>query len=330
MSFNENWLNLTVEEPLEPEMPVCDAHHHLWEGSTARPEYLVADFLKDAVGHNIVKTVFMECGTSYRQDGPPETQPLGETEFVAGITASTQNSKPAVAAGIVGFVDLCSPSQIEKVLEAHIQAGRGRFRGIRQSCTWDPNPNIISMGKAAGMMTDITFRRNFARLKEYGLVFDAWQYFTQLNDLSSLAVTFPDISIIINHTGGIIGTGPYAGKKDEVFRKWQQGIKSIAQQPNVYMKLGGFGMARTGLGWHEREKPAGSCELAKAVEPYFLYCLEEFGVERCLFESNYPVDKQSCSYTVLWNAYKNFSRSFSLAERRRLFFDNAVKVYRLP
>ena len=147
----ESWLRLTKEKPLEPDLPICDPHHHLWDypdyfpesrvRESARPirHYLLEHLLKDtAGGHNIVQTVFMECGSMYKKDGPQELRPIGETEFVQGIaaqSASGQYGNTAVAAGIVGFADLTLGSAVAPVLEAHIAVSQSRFRGIRFTTT---------------------------------------------------------------------------------------------------------------------------------------------------------------------------------------------------
>jgi L-fuconolactonase len=322
-----------IEETIDPDLPICDSHHHLWDGPGERGRYLLNEFLEDVRGgHKIVKTVFAECGAMYRKEGPPEMQPVGETEFaqdMAEKSASGQLGITAVAAGIIGFADLTLGAGVAPVLEAHLAAGKNRFRGIRQSCTWDRDRTILTMGKGKGMMTETQFREGFACLQRYGLSFDAWQYFTQLIELADLARAFPDTLIIVNHTGGILGIGPYAGKRDPSFEEWKRVVTELASCPNVMMKLGGLGMPRCGFGWHERANPPTSTELAAAMASYYLFCIDVFGAERCMFESNFPVDKVSYSYTVLWNAFKRICEGFSPKERSALFHDTAVKAYRL-
>ncbi|HVP76830.1 MAG TPA: amidohydrolase family protein [Thermodesulfobacteriota bacterium] len=322
-----------IEEAIDPALPVCDPHHHLWDGPGERGRYLLDEYLEDAgSGHKVAKTVFVECGAMYKKDGPQQMRPIGETEFAEAMGAQTpsgQDGTTAVAAGIIGFADLTLGASVTSVIEAHLAAGKSRFRGIRQSCTWDSDRTILTMGKSKGMMLDAKFREGFACLRQYGLSFDAWQYFTQLMELADLARAFPDTPIIVNHTGGILGIGPYAGKRDESFREWKRGVMELASCPNVMMKLGGLGMPRCGFGWHEQVKPASSTELAAAMAPYYRFCIEVFGPERCMFESNFPVDKVSYSYTILWNAFKRICESFSPKERSALFHDTAVKAYQL-
>ncbi len=324
---------MMVEQAIDPDLAICDPHHHLWDGPGGRGRYLLDEFLEDAGdGHKIVKTVFVECGTMYRKDGPPEMGPVGETEFaqhMAAKSASGQCGTTAVAAGIIGFADLTLGGGVASVIEAHLAAGKNHFRGVRQSCTWDKDRAVLTMGKGKGMMLDSKFREGFACLRRYGLSFDAWQYFTQLMELADLARVFPGTPIIVNHTGGILGIGPYEGKRDQSFQKWKRGVTELASCPNVMMKLGGLGMTRCGFGWHEQANPPSSAELAAVMAPYFHFCIEVFGVERCMFESNFPVDKVSYSYTVLWNAFKRICEDFSPKERSALFHDTAVKAYRL-
>ena len=324
---------MTIEEPIDPDLPICDPHHHLWDGPGDRGRYLLDEYLEDAGGgHKIVKTVFVECGAMYRKDGPQEMRPVGETEFAQGMaaqSASGQYGITAVAAGIVGFADLTLGANVAPVLEAHLAVSKNRFRGIRQSCTWDSDRAILSMGKGKGMMMDTKFREGFACLRKYGLSFDAWQYYTQLMELADLAKEFSDTTIIVNHTGGLLGIGRYAGKRQEVFQEWRRSMTELATYPNVVVKLGGFGMPRCGFGWHEQTKPPTSAELGETMAPYFRFCIEIFGAERCMFESDFPVDKVSYSYTVLWNAFKRICEDSSPKERAALFHDTAVKVYRL-
>ena len=330
---HDAWLGLIVEEPIDPELPICDPHHHLWDRPNDR--YLLNELLQDTGGgHHIVQTVFVECQSGYRKDGPKEMQPMGETEFVEAIAARNKNRQGQltdVAAGIVSFADLTLGNKVAPVLEAHIAAGNNRFRGIRHISTWTASPADIMATQNApeGLLLDPKFREGFACLQKYGLSFDAWLYFPQLMDLVDLAKAFPDIAIIVDHIGGLVRVGPYAGKNDEVFRDWKRGIVALATCPNVSVKLGGLGTPRCGFDWYKQATPPSSSEIAKAIAPYFNWCIEKFGVERCMFESNFPVDKISFSYTVMWNAFKRLSKNISPQERAALFFDTAAKVYRL-
>lgn len=320
-----------IEEPLDPSLPICDAHHHLWYNTDN--SYTIEDFLHDiSGGHNVTQTVFIESRLMLKQDAAPGMQPVGETEFVRNITSRVRgkNGKmPAVAAGIVGFADLTMGDSVAPVLEAHISAGKKRFRGIRYITAWDASPDIKSRRAIPpGLIMDRKFREGFATLRRYGLCFDAWVYHPQLMEVVNLAQEFPDIRIIVDHAGGPLGIGPYALRRDSVFQDWKRSIEELSNCGNVYMKLGGLGMRICGFGWKEADKPH-STKLAKVFEPYFLWCIGRFGVNRCMFESNFPVDKSSYSYTTLWNAFKRITASFSHDERLALFRDTAISAYRI-
>ena len=332
VSVSEDWLRRTVEDPIDPDLPICDPHHHLWDRNG--DQYLLDDLLQDITGgHNVVQTVFVECQAMYRESGPVEMQPVGETEFVEAVANENKGRSGNdidVCAGIVGFADFTLGDAVAPVLEAHIAASDGRFRGIRHACPWDANPDIRRYRNAPqGLVLDSKYREGFACLQKYGLSYEGWLYHTQLSELADLARAFPDISIILNHIGGLLRIGPYVGKEDEVYEAWSKGIAELAQYSNVTVKLGGLGMPMCGFGWEERGAPPTSEEMAEAISPYYLFCIEKFGPERCMFESNFPVDKVSGSYTVLWNAFKRVSEGFSASERSALFHDTAVTVYRL-
>lgn len=319
-----------AELPLEPGLPICDAHHHLWE----RPPnvYLLDHLLSDLnSGHDIVSTVAIECGYGYRKNRPEKMKPVGETEFLESMAqraASDGAIKTRVAAAIVGFADLTLGDEVAPVLEAHAAASPRRFRGIRHSTTWDGS-GALRNEAAPGLLGDGEFRRGFAQLGRLGLSFDAWVYHPQLDEVVELARAFPDVTIVLNHIGAPLGVGPYAGKKDEVFELWSQGIAAVATCPNVAIKLGGAGSARSGYDWHERSVKPSSEELALKLRPYFEWCIEKCGVERCMFESNFPVEKRANSYVVVWNAFKKISQNYSPSERATLFHDTASRVYRI-
>lgn len=329
---HEAWLELTKEEAIYPDLPICDSHHHLWDKFNNR--YMLQEFLQDiGEGHRIVQTVFVECQSMYKKDGPQEMQPVGETEFVQGIAdqvVSGKHGMTAVAAGIVGFADLTLGAAVAPVLEAHIAASKNRFRGIRQLSNWDASPDIVSSKNTPkGLLLDPKFRQGFACLQKYNLSFDAWLYHPQLMELVDLARTFLEISIIVDHIGGPLGIGSYSGLRKEVFDDWKRGIAALATCHNVSIKLGGLGQPCFGFGWHERPIPPTSAELADTMAPYYHWCIDCFGVDRCMFESNFPSDKISYSYTVLWNAFKLICEDLSRQERGALFHDTATKVYRL-
>lgn len=339
MKLEKQWLELTKEATLEPELPICDPHHHLWDKRDVpqwRDErYLLDEILADTnCGHNIVSTVYIECASMYRADGPPEMRPVGETEFVNGIaamSASGQYGSTRIAAGIVGFADLTLGERVRPVLEAHIAAGGGRFRGIRHSCSWHASPDIRnSLSNAPPDLFDHeNFRAGFAQLAPLQLTFEAWLYHPQIPKLIALAKAFPDTTIILNHFGGPLGIGPYAGQRDPVFSAWQELTAELARCPNVVAKLGGLQMDINGFGWHKHHAPPTSDVLAEATAPYHQHFLEQFGIDRCLFESNFPVDNLSCSYNILWNSFKRIANRYTGAQKAALFHDNAQRIYRL-
>ena len=328
----EDWLGLVREEALEPELEICDPHHHLWDRPGTR--YLLDELLDDTESHRVTSTVFVECASMYRLDGPDELAPVGETEFVQGVaamSASGQYGDIRVAAGIVGYADLSLGDAVEPVLEAHLAASSNRFRGIRHAAGWHESDDIRSShtDPPRGLLLDDTFRRGFAKLERYGLTFDAWLYHPQLPELASLARAFPNTQIVLDHLGGPLGIGPYEGKQGEVFKDWRPLLADVAACDNVVLKLGGIQMPINGFGFHKAPRPPTSEELAETTAPWYQHGLELFGPERCMFESNFPVDKASCSYTVLWNAFKRMTADLSAGERAALFRDTARRVYRL-
>jgi L-fuconolactonase len=328
------WLALRQEEILEPELPIVDPHHHLVDrANTGR--YLLPDLLADTgSGHNIVATVYLEWLSMYRQDGPMEMRPVGEVEFangVAAMAASGLYGNTRVCAGIVAYADLMLGAAVEKVLEAMIMAGGGRFRGIRYITASHPDEAArgSSVNRPAGLLMEPKLREGFARLHPLGLSFDAWMYFTQLGELIDLARAFPETPIVLNHVGGAIGIGPYAGRRDEVFVEWKGRIEELARCPNVHIKLGGLGMRLFGFDVHEGASPPSSEQLAAAWRPYIETCIAAFGSERAMFESNFPVDKGSGGYAVFWNAFKRLAAGCSPAEKMTLFRGTADRFYRL-
>ena len=321
--------NTANEAPLEPDLPICDPHHHLWR----RPNnpYLPDDFMRDAAGgHRIVSSVAVECGAMYRETGPPELRPVGETEFLEGLAAesSAAEAPTTVAAAIVAYADLALGDGVAAVLEAHMEASPTRLRGIRYSTMWDASDSFRSVPRP-GLLPDAAVRKGFARLQPLGLSFDAWLYHPQIPELVELARDFPEVPIILDHIGGPLGLGPYEGRRDEVFRTWSDDIAALSSCPNVVLKLGGVGSLRSGYDWHTREPKPGSAELAEAMRPSFEFCIEKFGAGRCMFESNFPVDRVSYSYVSIWNAFKIVAGGYSEAERNALFHDTATRVYRL-
>jgi len=332
-----DWLATRTEAAIDPDLPIIDAHHHLWHRPDSR--YLADDMGADiASGHRVVATVFMEAHAMYREGGDPLERPLGEIEFAASVgeaalrrRAAADGAGPALCAGIVGTLDLSAGDRVAALLERAVALGRGRFRGLRCSSVHHPDPT------AHGSMLDVgpdllaspAFRAGFARLAPLGLSFDAWMYHTQLADCAALADAFPETTIVLNHVGGPIGIGPYAGRRDEVFAVWRDALREVARRGNVVVKLGGMGMRLFGFTLHEGERAPDSETLAAAWRPYVETAIETFGPGRAMFESNFPVDKGSCGYGVLWNAFKRLTAGTAPAEREALFAGTAARVYRL-
>ena len=331
---NEEWLRSGPEEAIvEPDLAIIDTHHHFWDLRSHR--YLLDDWLADiGSGHNVVATVFIECLSMYRASGPIEMRSVGEVEFVAGIAAMSESGRygPArVAAGIVGFADLTQAERVEPVLKALINAGGGRLRGVRHAGGWDADPVIGNShhGAGPGLYRRTDFRAGLARLTGLGLSLDAWAYHPQLAELVDLARSAPDANIIMNHTGGPLGYGPYAGRRDEVYAAWKASMAELARCPNVTLKLGGMMMRLATIDYHNLPAPPTSTELAGHWRPYIEPCIELFGPERCTFESNFPVDKMGIGYAALWNAFKHLAAGASADEKEALFSGTARRAYRL-
>ncbi len=328
-SVRPDWLALTYEEALDPELPIIDAHHHLW--GTPGDRYFVDEMLGDiAGGHNIVASVFVEGETAQYENGPIELRPVGETEMAADqAVMAVERGEAKIATAIVARADLTLGAAVGSVLDAHISAGAGRFRGIRHSTPWhaDPSAHGSTRFTPAGLLYDPVFRQGLAELADRNLVFDTWMYHTQLGDLVDLAHAMPELNIVMNHTGGPLGIGPYVGRRDEVFSDWKHWMCRLAACPNVTMKLGGLGMRMAGFGFATMQKPPTSEFLARTWQPYIETCIEQFGAERCMFESNFPVDKGSMPYTILWNTFKRLAKQCDPQERHSLFFSTANRVY---
>jgi len=331
---DEAWLAKAAPEPvLEPDLAIVDTHHHLWDMRGYR--YLLPDLLADLrSGHKVIATVFNECHSMYRATGPVEMRPVGEVEFCAGVAAMSdggQYGPTRICAGIVGFADLTLGDRVTPVLEAEIRAGGGRFRGVRHGAAWDADPIIgnspVSSGPGLYLRPD--FRAGLARLAALGLSLDAWIFHHQIADVVDLARAFPQANIILCHMGGPLGYGPYAGRKNEVFTAWKASMKELARCPNVSVKLGGLTMRLAAYDYAKMPAPPSSAELADHWRPYASTCIELFGADRCMVESNFPVEKMGIGYGGLWNALKRLVAGASDDEKRAIFSGTAGRVYRL-
>ena len=331
---SDDWLATQPHEDIiDPGLPIVDAHHHLWNRGGHR--YLLDELLADTgSGHNVVATVFVDCVAYYREHGPTEMKPLGETEFangVAAMAASGSHGPTRACAAIVSHADLLRGAAAREVLQAHVHAGNGRFRGIRHAGGWDASAMIRNSHTQPppGLYDLPAFREGFAQLAPLGLSFEAWQYHPQLPMVTDLARAFEGTSIVLNHVGGPLGAGPYAGQADATFVAWKRHLLELARCPNVTVKLGGLGMPIGLFDLHRRAVPASSQQIADAWRPWVETCIDAFGAPRCMFESNFPVDKAATGYAVLWNAFKRLAAGASVAERGDLFSGTATRIYRL-
>ncbi|HEY4250234.1 MAG TPA: amidohydrolase family protein [Roseomonas sp.] len=334
LPVREDWLATRQEAILDPGQVIVDPHHHLWDRPGWR--YLLDDILVDLrSGHDVRATVLVQARAMHRATGPEELRPVGETEFANGVAAMCDSGiygPVRVCAGIVGFADLRRGAKVRPVLEAHVAAGGGRFRGIRHIATWDPDPALLNPAytPAEDMLASDAFRAGFAELGKLGLSYDAWLYFHQIPRLTALARAFPGTPIVLNHCGGVLGIGDYAGQRDAVFAQWSAALRELATCPNVMVKLGGLGMRLPGFGLEARPEAPTSETLADAWRPWMEAIIAIFGTDRCMFESNFPVDKGGFGYAVGWNAFKRLAAGASAEEKADLFWRSAARFYRLP
>ncbi|MDH3705605.1 MAG: amidohydrolase family protein, partial [Acidimicrobiia bacterium] len=307
--------------------------HHLWPPD-GFIDYWIDDLAADTgSGHNVQATVFVECSAGYRPDGPEHMRPVGESAFVADAAAllAERHAGAAPIAGIVAHTDLTLGARLADVLDAHNEASRGLLRGIRDALAHavEPEAMMIPGSAAPGRAADPEFRRGVAVLGARDLTYDTWHYHYQLPEFAELARAVPDTTMVLDHFGTPVGVGSFAGRRDELFDQWRDDIADIALCENVVAKLGGLAMPDNGFGWHERSAPPTSDEFVAAQERYYHHTIECFGPDRCMFESNFPVDKLSLSYPVLWNGLKKIAARYSPTEQDALFAGTARRVYRL-
>ena len=333
------WLDQVSEDIIDQDIEIIDPHHHLWpgiprtDGVSADNRYLLEDLWNDTQsGHTVLKTVFVECGQGYYESGSEAMKPVGETKFVVQASEEAeQDTSKAQIEGIVGHADMMLGNSAREVLEAHLEEGKGKFKGIRHGASWDDSEEIRNShsNPIQHIYLDDEFQKGIEQLEALNLTLDAWNYHKQINELTELAKCFPNLKIVQNHFGGPLGIGPYADSREEVFSVWQESIAELAERDNVFIKIGGLAMPINGWGWHKRELPANSDELVESHGRYYLHAINCFGVERCMFESNFPVDKRSISYPVLWNGFKKIVEDFSTEEKEYLFYKTAAEFYSL-
>ncbi|MBA3070406.1 MAG: amidohydrolase family protein [Hyphomonas sp.] len=330
MFNNTDWLSQVREAVVDPAREIVDPHHHLWP--KPHLSYDLEELWADTQdGHKVVQTVFMECGAAYRTDGPEHLKPVGETEFVtAAAERAAKAPEKAQIAGIIAHADL-RRADLDTTLDAHAAAAKGRFRGIRHAGSFDADSSALLIpGRGpAGLYADPDFRRGVARLGERGLTYDTWMYHHQLPDYAALAAAVPGTTMILDHFGTPLGVGQYAGKRAEIFAKWKDDIAAVAANRNVHAKIGGLAMPDNGFGWNGRDKPPTSDEFVEAQAPWYHHTIKVFGPERCMFESNFPVDRLSLSYRTLWNGLKKIAKAYPEAAQAAMFSGTARKVYKL-
>ncbi len=324
----QDWYAQVDEEVLDPDLEIVDPHHHLWH--LAGADYLIEELWADTgSGHRVTKTVFIECHSSYRNNGPSHLQPVGETEFVATLANQSNAGPGPCIAGIVAYADLRMSERLPEVLDAHVEAGCGLFRGIRHAGSHSEHSEFLTIpGRApAGLFLDENFRSGVRLLGRRGHTYESWHYHYQLRDFIELARSAPDTTIILDHFGTPLGVGPYTNYRDEIFTAWKVDIAELANCPNVFAKLGGLAMPDNGYGWHLNKCPPTSDEVVAAHRDYFLHTIDHFGPNRCMFESNFPVDRVSMSYRILYNAFKKIVSDFNAADRAAMFAGTASRVY---
>jgi predicted TIM-barrel fold metal-dependent hydrolase len=329
------WLAQVAEPPLEPDLPIVDAHHHLWK--LPHDTYLLEEFLADADrgrgGHNVVASVFAECAAMYRPSGPAELRSIGEVEFANGVGAQAASGafgETRACAAMFGSADLTMGAEAGRVLDLHMARAPDRYRGVRPIVCGDPHGVLDPWPSApADMMQSTAFRAGARELARRELVLDIWVFHHQLDQVAGLARALPELTIVLDHLGTPLGMGWYADKRAEVFEAWLRDLRLVAACPNVVVKLGGLNMHFNGFGWHERSAPPTSDALAEANGPYYRAAIDLFGPSRCMFESNFPMDKRSVGWGPLWNAHKKIVAGFSADEKRQMFSETAIRTYRI-
>tara|TARA_Y100000590_G_scaffold70458_3_gene76976 strand:+ start:1823 stop:2830 length:1008 start_codon:yes stop_codon:yes gene_type:complete len=327
---SEEWLSQVQEEIVEPDIPIIDPHHHLWNdrGST----YLVEQLQNDtSSGHQVLKTVYMECGWAYREGGPKHLKVVGETEAVFEQAQKSKETGGAVISAIVSRADLRLGDEIVEVLEAHEEASRGLFRGIRHAGARAEYPEVLTIpgGAPKGLFQDEDFLKGMRALGRNDYTYDTWHYHYQNGEFAEMVKKVPDTKIVLDHFGTPLGVGPYADKREEIFQQWKLDINEISKSENVFMKIGGMAMPDNGFGWNNRDKPATSDEFVEAQRRYYLHAIDCFGPERCMMESNFPVDRMSLSYHVLYNGLKKIVADFSYDEKVQMFYKTAENIYKV-
>ena len=337
LPVRQEWLNQHIEDPISPNIPIIDPHHHLWDVGFGR--YYIEELLEDinSSGHNILSTVYIMSSSNtkiYSKDGLEEFKPLTEIEFATSEGKRADlipNNRVKVNASIVGSVDLTYGNKLQPVLEKAVNISEGRLKGIRMLLASHTDPRISSgaVKSDLGLMLHPNFIDGAKCVQDANLSLDFWIYHTQLNEMEKIARALPDLTIILNHIGGPIHIGEYEGKQAATHREWRSAMMRLSRIPNINVKLGGLGMAVNGAKFHNSKFPPNSVQLSDVWKPWIYETIDMFGFDRCMFESNFPVDKGSCSYGALWNAFKILAKDMSDDEINKLFSKNAAKIYKI-
>ena len=337
LPVRQEWLNQHIEDPISPNIPIIDPHHHLWDVGFGR--YYIEELLEDinSSGHNILSTVYIMSSSNtkiYSKNGLEEFKPLKEIEFATSEGRRADlipNNKVKVNASIVGSVDLTYGNKLQPVLEKAVNISEGRLKGIRMLLASHIDPRISSgaVKSDLGLMLHPNFIDGAKCIQNANLSLDFWIYHTQLNEMEKIARSLPDLTIILNHIGGPIHLGEYEGKQAATHREWRSAMMRLSRIPNINVKLGGLGMAVNGAKFHNNKFPPNSVQLSDVWKPWIYETIDMFGFDRCMFESNFPVDKGSCSYGALWNAFKILAKDMSDDEINKLFSKNAAKIYKI-
>ncbi len=327
----QEWSTMIAEEIVDPSRAIVDPHHHLWPEGGALPYGLDALHYDTGSGHNIVGTVFVECGAGYRPDGPDHLKVVGETEFVAAQAAASAAADGATITGIVAHADLRLGDKLNEALDAHATAGGDLFKGVRHAGARDADPAALTIpGRAPeGLYANDDFRAGVSRLGDRGLVYDTWHYHHQNRDFNELAAAVPNTTMVLDHFGSPLGVGRFADSREEIFEQWKEDVAAIAENANVVAKLGGLAMPDNGFGWHESTTPVTSDRFVEEQGRYYRHTIECFGADRCMFESNFPVDRFSLSYAVLWNGLKKIAAGYTEREQESMFSGTATRIYGL-
>lgn len=330
----DEWLAQVVEDVIDPDREIVDPHHHLWPEGGALPYGIDALSADTGAGHRVVQTVFIECHAAYATDGPEHLREVGETRFVAASDDEMRTAHPSAPpiAGIVGSADLTLDTPLlDEVLDAHAGAAGGRFVGIRDALARAEEPDVMAIAGRAkkGKSSDPAFQAGVRHLGERGLTYDSWHYHYQLLQLAEVADAAPETAIVHDHFGTPLDVGKFAGQREEIFTQWQKDTAELAKRPNVVAKLGGLAMPDNGFGWHTAERPPTSDEFVEVQARWYHHTIECFGAERCMFESNFPVDRLSLSYLVLWNGLKKIAAQYSQEDQAAMFAGTARRVYGL-